>query len=129
MGVVTIFLLVLGFALIIGNILITILEPEDTESKKIIQQNQTNLITPKPIQETINYNKLIKTSISNIESKIKNLENFKANTEIELKAMKEILLELQKQGKTVKAKKFKKKLSEKELKEIESIRKIVFNKN
>jgi hypothetical protein len=45
--------------------------------------------------------------------------------------MKEILIELQKTGKTVKAKKFEKKktkkLSEKELKEIESMRKIAFN--
>jgi hypothetical protein len=69
MEVVTLFLLVLGFALIIGNILISLLE-QDKNSNNLISNNEfkaneTQLIeSKKPIQETINYNNLLKNSIT-----------------------------------------------------------------
>jgi Flp pilus assembly protein TadB len=105
MSLMTVFLGVLAFALVLGNLFLSLIEPkeENEETMKKIEELE------KPFsKETTIDKKAFHRSLA-FEAKINKLDNFRANTEIELKAIKEILMELQNKGMTVKARTYKKK--------------------
>lgn len=126
MSLTTVFLGVLAFALILGNFFLSLIQPAEGEitkekgesHKKNFSQSNEELRAEKAIasstKEELNERLFHKTLA--LEAKLGKIDNFRANTEIELKAMKEILLELQKNGITAKSKKPEKKKSKEKIK-------------
>ncbi len=64
--------------------------------------------------------------LENLEGKMRNFDNFRANTEVELIAIKEILAELQNKGMVVKAKRFSKKGKQKKGLSDKQMHKIIY---
>lgn len=145
MEIITVFLITLVIALIIGNLLLTftgskrstplaqrqmiqpvvadseIITPHLLNESKIIQSN-LQAINQKTNMAHNRLNKLEKLLLTNgnsvltynLREKMRKLDNFRANTEVELKAIKEIIEWLQSQNEKVKKSNKRKKGKKKE---------------
>ncbi|MDO8634181.1 MAG: hypothetical protein Q7K34_02715 [archaeon] len=118
MGVETVFLVVLVVALGIGNVLLSLFFEEKPGVFAQKPKNVTNTkdfdstsISVQPGLENVSANQkflLISRRLADIDAKVHKLDNFRGNTQVELKGLMEILAELQDKNLTVRAKKFQK---------------------
>ncbi|MFH1586755.1 MAG: hypothetical protein ABID38_02785 [Candidatus Diapherotrites archaeon] len=125
MSVITTFLLVMVGALTVGHGLLFFTKPADEQGDVMLpSQNQMGNATEIKMMES-NFRALnekvrmahdrindVEKSLSTLKvpkglgKQMEGFSNFRANTEIELKAMKEILLELQNNGINIKARRY-----------------------
>lgn len=118
MSVETVFLTVLVIALGIGNILLSLFFEEKPQafSQSGKEYHKASIIdsaiqTSSDVENASVNQKflLVSRRLADIDAKIHKLDNFRGNTQVELKGIMEILAELQDKNVTVKAKKFEKK--------------------
>ncbi|MBI4044246.1 MAG: hypothetical protein HY392_00890 [Candidatus Diapherotrites archaeon] len=119
MGVETVFLEVLVVALGLGNVLLSLffegkprVFPENSWKNALAEESPA--VNPAGVQQgvenaAINQKLvLITRRLADIDSKLHTLDNFRANTRVELKGLMEILAELQDKNLTIRAKTFRK---------------------
>jgi hypothetical protein len=123
MDSITIILTAMALGLFLGNFLLTQIEPK--RIRAVRKKNNTEQTCPFQQKESPAHQIKNETEPHNetilLKKKLNELDNFKANTNVELQGIKEILFELQQNGLTTKARVHKKKepkITEKEMHKI-----------